>query len=87
MHLPEKNENCNSKIYISLWSLQHYLQQPRYGSNVSVTDEWIEKRLYVRQWNSIQTFKKKKPLPFAATRMDLEGIMLSDVSQRKTSTT
>ena len=33
------------------------------------------------------TIKKKKILPFAATWMDLEGIMLSEISeQRKTNT-
>lgn len=30
--------------------------------------------------------KKKKILPFVTTRMDLEAIMLSEVTQRKTST-
>ena len=30
--------------------------------------------------------KKNKILPFAATWMDLENIMLSEISQRKTST-
>ena len=30
--------------------------------------------------------RKKGTLPFAATRMDLEGIMLSEISQRKTNT-
>ena len=30
--------------------------------------------------------KKNKILPFAAIRMDLEGIMLNEVSQRKTNT-
>ena len=30
--------------------------------------------------------KKKEVLPLAATRMDLEGIMLSEMSQRKANT-
>ena len=30
--------------------------------------------------------KKNKILPFATRRMDLEGIMLSEISQRKTNT-
>ena len=30
--------------------------------------------------------KKNKIMPFAATWMDLEGIMLSEISQRKTNT-
>ena len=30
---------------------------------------------------------KKEILPFATTWMDLEGVMLSEISQRKTNTT
>ena len=40
--------------------------------------------LYI-QWNIIQPLKKEI-LPFATTWMDLEGIMLSEISQRKTNT-
>ena len=36
------------------------------------------------EYNS--TIKKNEILPFAATWMDLEGIMLSEISQRKTNT-
>ena len=49
-----------------------------------LTDEWIQKLLYTMEYYS--TIKKNKMLPFAATRMDLEGIMLSKVSQRKINT-
>ena len=37
------------------------------------------------QWNTTQLLKKKL-LPFAITWMDLKGIMLSEMSQRKTNT-
>ena len=30
--------------------------------------------------------KKNKILPFAGTKMDLEGVMLSEISQRNTNT-
>ena len=36
-------------------------------------------------YNGILSHKKNKILPFA-TWMDLEGIMLSEISQRKTNT-
>ena len=33
------------------------------------------------KWNVIQPQKKKEILPLATTRMGLEGIMLSEISQ------
>ena len=33
------------------------------------------------QWNNYSAIKKGKILPFATTWMDLEGIMLSEISQ------
>ena len=35
------------------------------------------------QWNITQPSKKNEILPFAMTWMDLEGIMLSEISQTK----
>ena len=39
--------------------------------------------VYIMEYYSV--IKKKEILPFAATWMDLENIILSEVSQRKTS--
>ena len=39
--------------------------------------------IYTMEYNST---RKKKILPFATTWMDPEGIMLSEISQRKTNT-
>ena len=33
------------------------------------------------RWNIIQPLKRKAVFPFATTRMDLEGMMLSETSQ------
>ena len=35
------------------------------------------------QWNTVLSKKKNEMLPFAATWMDLECIMLSEMSDRK----
>ena len=48
-YIDEENENTKlKKIYAPLCSLKHYLQQPRYGSNLCpLIDEWIKKKVYI----------------------------------------
>ena len=47
-------------------------------------DEWIKKMWYVYTMEYYSAIKKNEILPFATTWMELEGIMLSEISQRKT---
>ena len=49
-------------------------------------DEWIKKvwSMYTVEYYS--AIKKNEILPFATMWMELEGIMLSEISQRKTNT-
>ena len=42
--------------------------------------------IYIYTMEYYSTLKKKDILPFATTWMDLKGIMLSEVRQRKTNT-
>ena len=49
-----------------------------------LTDEWTKKRCYIYTMEYYSAIKKNETLSFAATRMDLEGIMLSEISQTKT---
>ena len=46
-------------------------------------DEWI-KMWYIHTMEYYSAIKKNEILPFATTWMELEGIMLSEISQRKT---
>ena len=39
------------------------------------------------QWSISQSLKRMKPYWFLTTWTDVEGIMLSEISQRKTNTT
>ena len=47
------------------------------------TDEWIKKMWYVYTMEYYSAIKKDEIMPFAATRMDLEIIILSEVSQKE----
>ena len=47
-------------------------------------DEWIKKMWYIYTMEYYSAIKKNELLPFATTWMELEGIMLSEISQRKT---
>ena len=47
-------------------------------------DERIKKMWYIYTMEYYSAIKKKQILPFATTWMELEGIMLSEISQRKT---
>ena len=45
------------------------------------TDEWIEKVWHIYTMEYYSAIKKNENLPFAITWMELEGIMLSEISQ------
>ena len=51
-----------------------------------LTDEWMKKMWYIYTIEYYSAIKKNEMMPFAATWMDLEIIMLSGVSRRKTTT-
>ena len=46
--------------------------------------EWIKKMWYIYSVEYCSAIKKNEILPFAMTWMEPEGIMLSEISQRKT---
>ena len=57
-------------IIIKIWKQRKY----------PLIDEWIKKN------GILLIHKRNEILPFATTWMDLEGIMLSEISQTKTNT-
>ena len=60
----------------ALFTIAKIWKQPKCPS----TDEWIKKwYIYTMEYYSV--IKKNKILPSAAPWMDLEGIMLSEISQ------
>ena len=47
------------------------------------TDEWIKKMWYIYTMEYYSAIKKNKIMPFAATWMELETLILSEVSQKE----
>ena len=48
-----------------------------------LTDEWIKKMWYMYTMEHYSALKSNRIMPFAATQMGIEIIILSEVSQRQ----
>ena len=76
---PEKTvirkDNMHPNVYCLLFTIARIWNQPKCPS----TDEWI--KMWYTQTHRTTTRLKDEILPFIATWMDLEGIMLSEISQ------
>ena len=61
----------------ALFTIAKVWKQPKCPS----TDEWVKKMWYVYAMEYYSAINKKEILPFVATWKDLEGTVLSEVSQ------
>ena len=62
-----------------LFTIAKTWKQPKWPS----TDEWIMKMWYIDTMEYCSAMKKNKIMPFAATWMQLEIIILSEASQKE----
>jgi hypothetical protein len=64
-------------IIAALFTIAKLWKQPR----CPTTDEWIKKTWYLYTVEFYSATKKNETLPFASKWMELENIILSEVSQ------
>ena len=68
---------CTPMFIAALCTIAKNWKQPKCPS----VDEWIKKMWYIYTMEYYSALRKKQILPFAATCMELEGIMLSEITQ------
>ena len=77
---PEKNmvqkDTCTPMFTAALFTIAKTWKQPKCPS----TEEWIKKMWYIYTMEYYSAIKNNEIMPFAATWMDLEIIILSEVS-------
>ena len=71
------SNTATSMFIAAQFTIARLWNQPRCPS----TDEWIKKLWYIYTMKNYSAIKKKNIMAFANKWMELENIMLSDISQ------
>ena len=72
-----RRDTCTLKFIAPLSTIAKVWQEPKCPS----VDGWIKKMWCIYTMEYYSAIKKNEILPFATTCMELEGIMLSEISQ------
>ena len=72
-----RRDTCTPMFIAALSTIAKIWKEPKCPS----MDEWIKKMWYIHTMEYYSAIKKNEILPFATTWMELEGIMLSEISQ------
>ena len=73
-----KKTHAPARSFAALFTLAKTWKQPKCPS----TDDWIRKMWYMYTMEYYSSIKKNKIMLFAATWMELETLILSEVSQK-----
>ena len=74
-----EKDTCTRMFIAALFTIAKTWKQPKCPS----TDEWIKKMWYVYTMEYYPAIDKDKIMPFAATQMELEILILSKASQKE----
>ena len=74
-----EKDTCTCMFIAALFTIAKTWKQPKCPS----TDDWIRKMQYIYTMEYYSAIKKNKIMPFAATWMELETLLLSEVSQKE----
>ena len=74
-----QKDTCTPMLITALFTIAKTWKQPR----CPWTDEWIKKMWYIHTMEYYSAITKNKIMPFAATWMVLEIIILSEVNQKE----
>ena len=72
-----QKDTCITIFIAALFTITRIWKQPKCPS----TEEWIKKMWYIYTMEYCSAIKKNKIMPFVATWMDLEIVILNEVSQ------
>ena len=75
--LTNHNSKCTPMFIAALFTIV------KTGNKCLSTNEWIKKMLCIYTMEYYSAIKKNKLMPFAATWMQLESIILNEVSQKE----
>src|SRR5512137_446508 len=73
-----KRDTCTRMFIAALFTIARTWKQPKCPS----TDDWIRKRWYIYTMEYYSAIKKNDIMPFAASWMELETLILSEMSQK-----
>ena len=74
---PLQKNPCTPMFIAAQLTIAQYWKQPKCASE----SEWIKKLWYICTMEYYSTERKKELLPFAPVWMELESIMLNEISQ------